>query len=145
MLCHAMPVSRRAYRCDVARACAGVAGDADECAFHAHFNVAAFDAEFEGAYREHMFRFSALVPSSIHVSREDVAAAGSVDAALARGVPVVPVSHDLGALAASVQSFGDAPLLRVRDLHRVAVAATGDAAVEERLRRGIKSSGLRQY
>jgi hypothetical protein len=37
----------------------------DLCAYHAHFDVAALDATFPNLYREHMFRYSKLVPPSL--------------------------------------------------------------------------------
>ena len=45
----------------------GDQSDVDACAFTALFNVAALDAALGGRYREHMFRYSPLVPAALRL------------------------------------------------------------------------------
>jgi hypothetical protein len=146
----------------------GSAGASDTCAFHAHWRVEAFDAAFGGLYREHMFRFHELTPTSIRVDVSQVSAAGARQPSIADRIPEFLLRSDhtrwaqpgaitlgsgaLGSVPSSdvvsgLAPFQDVPVIRLAALYDVDVMLdVSDAATfSSKWSAGIKPSTVRQY
>ena len=128
----------------------GRSGDRDACSFLAHFRVANADAELR--YRERMFRYSPLVPASIHLPSD----AQSYDQPCVGGCTALSLAgvDTLASAAAAVRGVGGSAVVRVVDVapalmsQRMRDVPDADAmalAFEDKLAKGIQRATPRQY
>ena len=149
--------------CVLVRVIAGGPGARSSCALSAHYRVEAFDSTFGTAYREHMFRYNALVPASLRLdwTTEPEFTRGNGGGAIptyfvrpehanfdgTRGRAIGNKDGTLTAEALRRDTDTTAPLIRFSALYDVRVVLDGadDANFEARWRDAIKPSTVRQY
>lgn len=147
---------------------AGGQGARDVCAFNAHWKVDAFEKQFAGQFREHMFRYNPLVPQELRldVSIESPDAQGRGGG---QGVPtvylrqqhaqwappgasmlVVPDSQSpvrAAAIAQLLESYNTARVVHIVALYDLSITLepADETAFEEVWKRALVAGTVRQY